>query len=242
MKGQLSLSPKTFLLLNHYLLLPYRVTKIACPYWVNDLDKGIKGPFSGKGTPGQIVFSSYRRARKLGIELDKLNKQQLVKFLKNNRIGVDCSGFVFHLLNSFDKENGGVGIANKYLSNGRVVSWRVAWRVNADTLSSEYFTREIQTEKVRPGDIIRLYKGKHVMFVTTVGRNFIVYSHCSDFTLDRGCHLGKIWIKDWKKGLEYQQWEELAGDNQNYKELAYFPKAGDSIRRPRWWSNFDLMC
>jgi hypothetical protein len=229
------LPSKTLSLLNDYLLLPFKHQRVACPYWINDLSKGIKGPFSGKGTPRQIVSVAYRRAKALKINLDSLNKEELIVFLMDNRIGVDCSGFVFHLLNSLDKEKGGDGISRKYLKNIEIPGWRASWRVSADMLSSEEFTRKIKLEDIRPGDMIRLLKGKHVAFVVEVNTDSIVYAHSSTFTMKRGCHLGKILIKNRDKELENQSWEELSMNGKNYKDFAFFPDSGDSVVRQVWW-------
>ncbi|MFH1547476.1 MAG: hypothetical protein ABIC57_03245 [bacterium] len=229
------LPPKTLSLLNDYLLLPFEQTKVACPYWVNDLGKGVRGPFSGKGTPRQIVSVSYKRARRLNVNLDSFNKLKLRKFLEDNRIGVDCSGFVFHLLNTFDKENGGDGVTNKYLKKVKTPDWRACWKVNADTLTSKGFTRKIQMKEIKPGDMIRLLKGKHIAFVIEVNDSSVVYAHCSNFTKKTGCHLEKILIKDWKRGLEYQDWQELFESGEIYRDVTYFPDLGDSIVRPKWW-------
>jgi hypothetical protein len=230
-----TLPPKTSSLLENYLTLPFNKTKIACPYWVNDLEKGIRGPYSGKGTPKQLVAASYRRARKLGINLDKLSKSRLKKFLEENMIGIDCSGFVFHLMNMFDKENGGDGITKKYLGYVRLPGWRASWKVNSSTLSSSTFTRKIKLKDINPGDIIRLFAGKHIAFVVRVNKNSVTYTHCSNYSRVKGCHLDRIIIKDWSKDLQFQDWKELTRKGNKYRDVTYFPNRGDSIRRPRWW-------
>lgn len=105
-----------------------------CPYWINNLELNIKGPFSGKGTPGQIIHSTKRRANNLNVSLEKMDAASLVNFMNQNKIGIDCSGFVFHLENSLDQETGGKGIASKLLENNNLPSWRAAWRINANKL------------------------------------------------------------------------------------------------------------
>jgi len=234
-KKKEQLPPHTSELLRNYLFLPFRTTKIACPYWVNDFNKGIKGPFSGKGTPGQIVMTSYKAAKKLKINLDILSARELRSFLKNNRIGIDCSGFVFHLLNKFDKEKGGDGIVKRYLGSVDIPDWRAAWKVNAEMLTNSDLTRKVKTKEIKPGDIIRLLGGKHIAFTVNVDKQSITYAHCSNYTKVRGCHLGKILLKDWERGLEYQEWKELTKDGKKYKNVTFYPNLGDSIRRPKWW-------
>jgi len=227
-----------FRFLESYLSLEIGKFKINCPYWINDIKRGIKGPFSGKGTPNQIKASIRRRLTKYNLKLESFNKDSLKKFLEANRIGIDCSGFVYHLLNQLNKEKGGREISSIYLKDNKVPAWRASWRVNADMLTSNKFTKKIRLYFVQPGDLIRLLGGKHVAIVVKVEKNFIIYAHCSNYTKVKGCHLGKIIIKDWFKNLEDQVWLEETENGESYKTNSYFPNLGDSLRRPMWLSDF----
>src|SRR3989344_9014099 len=88
--------PKTFKLLNSYLCLDFGKNKVKCPYWINKVDENIRGPYSGKGTPGQMIRSAYLAAKREGVEITKLQSYQVTELLRRNRIGVDCSGFAYH--------------------------------------------------------------------------------------------------------------------------------------------------
>ena len=135
----------------------------------------------------------------------------------------------------FDKEKCGDGITKRYFKDTKLPAWRSSWKVNADQLSSKKFTRKVRTKDVKPGDIIRLLAGKHIAFVVKVNASTIIYAHCSNYSRGKGGHLEKISIRDWEKDLEFQDWRELTGNGDNYRDATYFPALGDSIRRPKWW-------
>lgn len=232
---QPALPHETKKLLEMYLQLPFDQLTVMCPYWMNKLEPNIKGPFSGKGTPKQIVYATKLLARKQRVNLQKLTYKQILNFMKKNRIGVDCSGLVFHLANCFDKETGGTGIANKLLENNKLPSWRAAWRVNANRLTDPEYTTEVSLANVRVGDMIRVMGGKHVFFVVEVVKNTIVYVHSSFLsTKESGVHLSKIKIINRQKDLSYQQWYEKTLDGKNYGKQHFNKNAGDSIRRFKW--------
>lgn len=191
-----------------------------------------KGPFSGKGTPKQIVYATYLAAKKDGVDIARLNKTQLKVFMQKSRIGVDCSGFVFHLANCFQKEIGQGSIVEKLLGKTSFPDWRAAWRVNADMLTSPKHTVEVPLDQVQVGDIIRNRAGKHLLFIIEANNETLTYAHSSKgSTKQDGVHLAKIVIKNWQKGLEYQLWQEQTLDGENYGKICFDPKQGDSIKR-----------
>lgn len=231
------LPAKTRDLLEMYRQLPFEHQKISCPFWMNNLKENIKGPFSGKGTPKQIVYATKLIASNQNMNLENITKEKLRKFMEKNRIGIDCSGFVFHLANYLDKENGGTGLANKLLKNNHLPSWRAAWRINADLLTSSKYTKEISLENVQSGDLIRVRGGHHVLFVVKVKGGLIIYAHSSaKTTVKEGVHLSKIEIIKPHKGLKYQNWYEQSSDGKNYSQKYFNPQDGDSIRRFIWWN------
>jgi hypothetical protein len=228
--------PKSYRLLQNYLNLDFGNTKIKCPYWINKLDKKIRGPFGGKGLPGQLVGAVKRRALVQKIKIAQLGEQELNQFLQKNRIGVDCSGFAYNLTNSIDRERGGNGIAEHLFGIKKFLNWNPAWRAGSKVLTDESVTKKVKTKNVQIGDIIRIDAGNHVMVVVSVKKKEITYAHSSKLlTRITGVHLGKIRIKDANKDLSYQEWEELtpAGDSLGRKYL--FSEKGDGLRRFNWW-------
>lgn len=214
--------------------------EIICPYWMNNLKAGIFGPYGGKGTPEQIVEATKSEAQKIGLNLNKMTEQEILNLMKEKKIGLDCSGFVFWMLDALDKEKGGDGIADDVLSADRLLPSRA----NVATLTNGRAVLAVELEDVRVGDIIRLNKGKHMAIVMAVVRETrnleevkeIEYAHSSARTKILGVHAAKIKITDQSKGLEAQQWDEVDNRNKNYKEANCFLSDGDGLRRLKTWA------
>jgi len=233
---QLKKYPKTYKLLRDYLNLSFGSTLINCPYWINKVKKGIRGPYSGKGTPKQIVRAALVRARKKNVQLGKLAKKELRAFLRQNRIGVDCSGLVFNLANSLDRERGGQGIAPRIFNRNKFPDWNPAWRASAEKLTNDKVAKKINLKDIGVGDLIRNRGGRHVLFVVESNNNSLTYVHSSTMlTKETGVHLGTIKIVDWEKGLEGQIWLEKTSDGENFGKKYFNPSNGDSIKRFIWW-------
>lgn len=238
---QLEHFPRTYKLLQSYLSMDFGRSKVACPYWVNrNLRTGdfLKGPFSGKGTPNQIVSAAIKKANRNNFDILKAKRQDVLAFLKNEKIGVDCSGFVFHIANTLDKEMGGDGIADEIVRDSCLPHWRKAWRANADHITNNDHTVNIVVADAAVGDLIRLSGGKHVMIIVDVdrGRKTITYAHSSRLlTRVNGVHLGKISIVSWHKPLQKQQWEEVSSKGVNLSTHLK-PELGDGVRRFKWWN------
>jgi len=233
---QLKKYPKTYKLLVDYMQIGFGETTVNCPYWINKLAKGMRGPYSGKGTPSQIKHAASLRASKLGIDLTRLSQSGLLTFLKQNRIGIDCSGLVYNLVDCFDKEKGGQGVAPRLFGSLDFPDWNPAWRANADKLTSHQVTRKVELTNVHVGDLIRLQNGKHVLFVVDKTSGSLSYVHSSRLlTKVTGVHLGKITIIDWGKGLEVQNWLEATPNGASFGQKYFNPVVGDSLRRFTWW-------
>lgn len=83
--------------------------ELRTPYWINE--PGVmSGPFNGKGSPQQIqeeldrIISEYK---------DPLNNPEEVRFLMlRNGLGIDCSGFIYHVLSTYLQAGKGVDLAD----------------------------------------------------------------------------------------------------------------------------------
>ncbi|MBI5358588.1 hypothetical protein HZB69_03130 [Candidatus Amesbacteria bacterium] len=229
------LPQKTQKLLDNYLYLKIGNCLINCPYWMNDLPKNIKGPYSGKGTPKQIIHAIKLCAKKHGLDVINSTKTALSVFMKNNRIGIDCSGLAYHLSDRLNIEKYGFSLAKKFFPDSKLPSWRNAWRCNAEFLTNIKNARPIKVAHAKPGDLIRLNRGKHIFFITVVSRSILTYVHSSSLTsqLD-GVHLGKIKIIDPNLGLDHQCWLEKTKEYKKYGHIYFDSSQGDGIYRFRW--------
>jgi len=228
--------PKSYFLLLKYLNLDFGKNKINTPYWINNIKKGIRGPFSGKGLPGQIVRAAKDRAKKQNKVLSRLNEHEVLEFLKQNRIGVDCSGFAYNLLNRMDKEKGGNGIADDIFAQKVFNNWNPAWRAGANILTGNKVSKSVALEDVALGDMIRLDNGRHVAVIVGKTNDKITYAHSSRaLSRKKGVHLGTIHITDAKKGLLEQRWDERSANGRSLAKNFLNVKNGDGLKRFKWW-------
>ena len=223
-----------------YTHLPLGGKEIVCPYWMNDLKLEIFGPYGGKGTPEEIVQATEDEAKKANLDLEKMTKEEIIAFMKRKKIGVDCSGFVFWMLDTFDKEKGGNGVADNIPNS---VGQFLPSRANVAMLTSEKVICSVRISEAKVGDMIRLDRGRHVAIVIKVVREMedigkvreIEYAHSSSRTKIPGVHNAKIKIVDQNKGLEEQLWYELASEGKSYGQVYLLSAIGDGLKRLKSW-------
>ncbi len=216
-----------------YTHLPIGEKEIRCPYWRNRLTLGITGPFGGKGRPEQIIEATRLAAKKAAVNLNQMSGEEILAFMKRKKIGVDCSGFVFWLLDSLDKEKGGPGLAEKFPHFPGTLPQRQA---SAEKLTGESLSTPIKVDQVRVGDMIRLDGGKHIAIVIKIEKELgkvkeIEYVHSSERTTIAGVHSGKIKVIDSQKKLEEQEWEETLPDGTSYGREFCREERGDGLKR-----------
>jgi hypothetical protein len=210
-----------------YLGIPY-----AKNIWKN-LNLQKEAVFGGKGTWQEIEYATKCAAEKKNLNIDKLNSKQIYNLQKRNRIGIDCSGLVYHLLEKLDQLNNGRGILFKITGVDKPFGVIGVRTVSASELTHlKNSTKITDISKIQLGDLIRLDSGKHVAMIVKTEKQNIYYIHSSNRTKKRGVHYGIIEIINPKKNLDQQLWQETTIDGQNYKVL-FNPKKGDGIFRPK---------
>ncbi len=197
---------------------------VPCPYWMNKLKIGkvfIRGQFNGKGTWQEIQKAMNKAlTQEEGLYQKIIPAEKIQKLAKRHRIGIDCSGFIFRVLEytspSF-KQLFPLGI-NK---------------TNAKILTEKHISRRVLKAKdIIPGDLIRMMGGKHATIILQNDGKTITYAHSSArSTLLKGVHRGRINIVNPQQGLEFQAWEEKASKGENFGKKYFNPQKGDSIRR-----------
>lgn len=239
MKPQVEKSPALEKLLYKFTHLKIGEKEICCPYWIDLYRNLITGPYGGKGTPAEIIKATSEAAEEQGENLFKMTKRQIRYLMKKNRIGIDCSGFVYQLLDVLDKEGRGDGIENNvYGVRGRGIT-----KTNAYCLTNNRNTVPIRSVRgVQVGDLIRLHRGRHVVVVIRIGKDKkdnvreLVYAHSCPWTKVTGVHMGKIIVKGEDKAVGAQYWLEKTRENKSYKAEFFFPQKGDGIRRLKIWA------
>lgn len=195
--------------------------EIPCPYWMNKLRKGrvfIRGQYNGKGSWHEIQKALNEALAKENVRR-VISYEKIQKLAKRHRIGIDCSGFIFRVLehtNPSFKQLFPFGI-NK---------------TNAKMLTDKHITRLILKAKdIMPGDLIRMMGGKHAAIILKNDGRIITYVHSATSTLIRGVHRARIKVAYPQKGLEFQTWEEKTNKKENFGKKYFNPQKGDSIRR-----------
>ena len=208
--------------ISHYTDLEISGRKFHCPYWSNKLKDGrviFRGFGNGKGDWAKIkekleniLKTSENRVRILS---DSLLFQ---KYSKRNRIGIDCSGFVFRVLEHF------VDLSSVFKEGIN--------KTGAGTLTDKKFcTRITSVEMIQPLDLIRLNKGKHIALIAGMSKNHLNYVHSSNLTEVQGVHMGLIKVRQKHKDLLYQLWTEKTKKGENFGKKYLHHYHGDGIYR-----------
>ena len=82
-------------------MLPLGGKKVPCPYRMNDIGSLQKvGPaFQGKSSPEVLVETTKRLAKEQNFDLNRASVEEIRQFMSQNKLGIDCSGFIYRLLN-----------------------------------------------------------------------------------------------------------------------------------------------
>jgi hypothetical protein len=204
---------------------------IGIPYWRNILKEGkiVKEGFAGgKGTATEIAAETIRLAKEQKVDLTKLTDKEIYSFQKKNKIGIDCSGLVYNLLDKYDRILGGEGIFNKTIGTD---SKRGARRLSANMLTNSLNSISINDfNDIKTGDMIRMDEGRHVIFIIEKLKDIIFYIHSSERSKQRGVHFGTIDIIDYSKDLSHQKWSDTTSLGIEYNKL-FNSQKGDGIFR-----------
>jgi hypothetical protein len=247
----LKLEGKARVMIDRYLALPFG-TKPSCPYFNNKRRKIRSGlrVDKGKGTPEEIAEECTIAAKLARVRISELSTDKLKEFLVEQDLGVDCSGFAYHVLNAYSQERNGKSIQS-YIKTKRegiagklIAKLRPAENIGVATFADERNSVEVKISELRPSDIIvflgtgkdKLYN--HVLLVTGVecgsDTTRISYAHSyswpSDGVYNHGVREGDILVHG--EDLLGGTWKEqgLTGSD-NYTFESARNAATVSIRR-----------
>lgn len=189
-----TISPKARKIVDQYLSLPIG-TGPSCPYFNNRRKKarGALRVLVGKGSPREIAEECEIQAVQSRVKASSLPIDKLKKFLVEKNLGVDCSGFAYHVLNAMSHEITGKSLRKHLFIQrngffGPLISRiRPAENVNVLGLSHAKNSEVVNAMDARPGDIIVfLGTGKektynHILVVSSVERGekgvTLTYAH-----------------------------------------------------------------
>jgi len=243
-------------IVERYMNLKIGGKKIKCPYFINKYRKKDLRVMVGKGDPDEIETETKLWAKIKNFNLNTADNKQIREFMTNMGIGIDCSGFVVHVLNMYFKSIIGKSIW-KYFSLPKEYGLflkigyllRPAEKLGADILTNEdncYIVNRIKDIQVL--DLIRskskVQNGHHVMIVTDLKfresdnkLQYIEYAHSTPyFDEDNGVKYGRITIRNEDLKLEDQIWEEIDSEGSCPTLDGYLKNVEDNgIRRPKFY-------
>jgi hypothetical protein len=226
--------------------IPYCIVKQSWekkhPYDMGRTTKDVN--YAGKGTPPQIKECLYKTAKQKQFDLRHATSNQITDFMVKQGIGIDCSGYVYNILDKYLQKTKRVSLARYLLRYpgmvGRIerllFSKNRVRLINGTALTSDLNTIKInKISEIKPGDLLRLtphdWPGKHPAIIIDINRQYLTYTHSSEYSKIQGPHFAKIKIIDSNKGLESQQWLETTYYGENYGKILFDPQRGDSARR-----------
>lgn len=237
-----------------YIALPLR-RKPSCPYFNNRRRKNRGGlrVTKGKGSPEEIAEEAEITAKLTHVDITSLSKEGIKEFLVTNDLGIDCSGFAYHVLSAFTHEKTGKKLTQFVTSNRTGVIGSLLARLRpAENLGVNSFRNEknstlIQIKEIMPGDIITFIgTGKdktynHILVVTSVTKNderlHITYAHSymwpSDGLYNHGVREGTIDVTG--GDLMTALWtEQSVVGNENYTFESARTATEVSVRRLKY--------
>jgi len=215
-----------------YLSLPFaHASGVSCPYY-NNKQLGQRCQLRalvGKGTPDEIIEEVDIMAKKKNVDLKKLNSEEIKKFLMDNNIGIECSGFVSNVLLEHYKEKQinffkKIHIPTKNIWRKIISKMRPVENINVLTYFNNKNTTEIKNlNDIKSGDLIILLETKildrnHIILIIDKNNDKIEYVHAtrwiSEGKYNHGVRRGEIKITDKNKGILEQTWIEKGVTNE----------------------------
>lgn len=215
----------------------------------------------GKGSPAEIEYETLLMSMKRKVNLKDLSADGRKKFQVDNNIGIDCSGFAYHVLDAESRSRGlqklkrhlnfpaASGLVSSFV---RFLRGNYAQNAGTTTFADPSNSHEVALLDVMPADIIIMLESgsdvqtNHTLVVKEVQRQDSVPTEISyvhsiawpkDGVYGHGVSEGKIVIKNVNLGLLEQVWVEKG---QTGSENFTFHRANMakhlSLRRLNWFN------
>ena len=250
-----TLSDQARLIIDHYRALPIGAGVCDVPYFNNKTvrARGALSVYVGKGSPSAIAEEAQALLVKHHASAGMLSAEALKKFLVENNLGIDCSGFAYHVLNAELVSRGRETLAKKlYFVSGQGLlarlrcSLRPAENCDVASLADEHNSQIVSISAVAPGDMITMLKGPegserdHILIVDRVETSpdgqpvLIHYCHTVAYPEDglygTGFKEGSITVTNPQAGLLDQVWQSADAG----RLLARAKASETSLRRLNW--------
>lgn len=255
------LSPSAEKLIHDYFNLPFPgISGVRCPYFNNtrQRQRAQLRVLLGKGSPEEIVEESkiisvqyksgiFNKHGECNCKHDgqPLTSDDLRKFLIDNNLGIECSGFVSHILQKHYEETKKVKLTKKlFIKSPKsllryiVTRFRPIENIDVKVFADERNSVKIiggeigyNYQNVEPGDLVimletgPLQKRNHILLIREKSGNEIKYVHARAWSREgkygHGVSEGIIKITQPLKNLLEEEWVEngfRGEENETYLE------------------------
>lgn len=231
----------------------------SIPYFNNKTVKARAAlrTYIGKGSPKDLYEEMQTIAVKSHLVPDSLADEALKKILVENNLGIECSGFVYYVLNAESQErktgdlSAKLSFPNCHGLIGKIrCSLRPAENCDVATFAHEKNSHPVAIKDALPGDIIAMTADAeeavrdHILVIHQIEyQNFVPvkihYSHAIAYPEDgiygSGIRQGTITISDANKPIADQIWDENGKVGQANRLYVRAQKSVTTIRRMNWF-------
>ncbi|MCX6780362.1 MAG: hypothetical protein NT034_04285 [Candidatus Magasanikbacteria bacterium] len=239
------LSSKAQKILNDYFNLPFEgLSGVRCPYFNNSRlkQRAQLRVLVGKGLPQDII----EEAKIISVQYhaglfdksghcclhnehtgEKVTIDQIRKFLIDNNLGIECSGFVTQILRAhflqtkeFDLVRNFHVVSPRHFLRYFISFLRPVENVGVKHYADDRNTNKISWDQAGCGDVVVMLETgsknniNHILLITEKTNDTIKYAHArawdSEGKYGHGVSLGEIRITNPKGSLLDQQWMEQA--------------------------------
>jgi hypothetical protein len=235
-------------IINHYFNLSIGGKSIKTPYYRNKTrTRGGLRVLVGKGSPNEIEDEVKIYAKLRGVDLTQLTENDMRDFMRSEGIGIDCSGYVCHIVSTWIKSHNG-GSLHKLIKvppmsfiKRIIFASRTIENISSEVLTSELNCTKVEISDVHVGDLIRLKgikQGHHLAIIVKVDKKddvvtMITYTHSAErYSPNDGVRVGQIEIVDQNLPLKDQRWLELDENGECWTLQGYLNQLDDNgLRR-----------
>jgi hypothetical protein len=231
-----TLRPQAQLVIADFSTLPFPPAwnHPTCPYYNNrriGMRAGLRA-LIGKGTAQDIVDEAILIALREKKSLDSLSAEELKRYLVDQKLGIDCSGYAYYVLDAESRARGHKPLRSRItflhhrlnLIRAVICFLRPVENCGTKVFSHEKNSHDISLMSVAPGDFLSFISTgpqkdyHHIAVISEIARDEkggikkIHYTHSfafpTDGTYGGGIKHGSIEITDIHKPLVEQIWDE----------------------------------
>ncbi len=229
----------------HYQSLSLGGKTCQTPYY-NNRRAGVRGGLAvlvGKGSPDEIEQEAELIAVKAKQDLTAMNEDEIKQFLVGKNLGIDCSGFAYHVLLAEVNARTGKSLKSQinlpHITNPLkklLAKLHPASRIGTKTLAHDANSRDVSLDEIHAGDMIIIlgygeaHDRDHIMIVTEVTNELntqvVHYAHSLAWSTDgkyaHGVRTGMIAVTDCSASILEATWTEQgqSGDANETKQHA----------------------